>query len=146
MTHEMLQEAAWMPHHSMSQIYQQESITLNLIDDIMKDLHAKWLYHIGENPRMRLDRSLMRRSDVKTGLLECNMDPFILDLCRECFYWIGLRFSIPVHIQVIYERWNMLHFVYESVLAVTLSYNKILEGPRTARTRVNDEESSLKNP
>jgi hypothetical protein len=134
MTHGMLEEAAWMPHHTMSQIYHQESLVVNLINDMMKDLHAKWLHHTGENPRMRLDRFLMRR-DFKTGLLECNMDPFILDLCRECFYWLNLRFSIPIHIQVIYDKWRLLHFVYESVLAITLAYNKILEGSQTAFTR-----------
>jgi len=135
MTHAILEEAAWIPHYNLTQIYQQETIVVNSIDDSIKNLHTKWLHHIGDNPQMRLDRFLMRRSDVKTGLLECNMDPFVLDLFRECFYWIGLRFNIPVHIQVIYDKWNTLHFVYESVLAVTLAYNKILEGPRTATTR-----------
>nr|XP_012223058.1 PREDICTED: dynein heavy chain 2, axonemal-like [Linepithema humile] len=127
-TRRMLEEAEWMPYCGMSEeIYHQEDIVIRSIGDSMKDLYTKWLHDVGENPRARLDRFLMRRSDSKSGLLECNIDRNILNLCRECSYWINLRFNIPVHIQLIYDKWSTLHFIYESVLAVTLAYNKIIE-------------------
>lgn len=125
----MLEEAEWMPYCGMSEeIYHQEDVVIGSIEDSMKDLHVKWLHDVGENPRARLDRCLMRRSDSKSGLLECNIDPNILNLCRECSYWISLRFNIPVNIQLIHDKWSTLHFIYESVLAVTLAYNRIIEG------------------
>lgn len=128
-TRRMLEEAEWMPYCGMSEeIYHQQGIVIRSIEDSMKDLYAKWLHDVGENPRARLDRFLMRRSDIKSGLLECNIDPNILNLCRECPYWISLRFNIPVHVQLIHDKWDTLHFIYESVLAVTLAYNKIIEG------------------
>ncbi|XP_011862155.1 PREDICTED: dynein heavy chain 2, axonemal [Vollenhovia emeryi] len=127
-TRKMLEKAEWMPYCGMSEeIYHQEDIVIRSIEDSMRDLHVKWLHDVGDNPRARLDRYLMRRSDGKPGLLECNIDPNILNLCRECFYWISLKFNIPVHVQLIHDKWDTLHFIYESVLAVTLAYNKIIE-------------------
>ncbi|XP_071580099.1 dynein axonemal heavy chain 2 [Temnothorax nylanderi] len=127
-TRKMLEKAEWMPYCGMSEeIYHQEDIVIRSIEDSMKDLYVKWLHDVGDNPRARLDCYLMRRSDSKPGLLECNIDPNILNLCRECFYWISLKFNIPVHIQLIHDKWDTLHFIYESVLAVTLAYNKIIE-------------------
>lgn len=118
-----------MPYCAMSEeIYHQHSVVIKTIDDSVQDLYMRWLYEIGENPRSRLDRFLMRQSDRKPSLLECNIDPNILNLCRECTYWISLRFNIPVHVQLIYDKWNTLHFIYESVLAVTIAYNQIMEG------------------
>ena len=118
-----------MPYCAMSEeIYHQEDIMIKSIKDSMKELHIKWLYYVGDNPRAQLDRCLMRQSDSKPGLLECNIDPNILNLCHECFYWISFKFNIPVHIQQIYDMWDTLRFIYESVLAVTLAYNKIIEG------------------
>lgn len=128
-TRRLLEEAEWMPYCGMSEeIYHQHSIVIRSIEDAMKNLYAKWLNDVGENPRARLDRFLMRRNDGRFGLLECNIDPNILNLFRECSYWIGLRFGMPVHIQLIRDKWDTLHFVYESVLAVTLAYNRIIEG------------------
>lgn len=126
----MLQEAAWMPYTTLSQnIYHQEDMVIDTIADAIKELYAKWLHDVGDNPYAWFDRFLMRRSD-KFNLLECNIEPRILKLYRECFLWISLNFTLPVHIQVIYDKWETLHFVYESVLAVTLAYNRILEGVR----------------
>lgn len=128
-TGKMLEEAEWMPYCAMSEeIYHQEDIVIRSIEDSMKDLHAKWLHDVGDNPRSRLDRCLIRRNDSKSGFLECNIDPNILNLCRECSSWISLRFNIPVNIQLIHDKWNTLYFIYESVLAVTLAYNRIIEG------------------
>ncbi|KAG5316465.1 DYH2 protein, partial [Acromyrmex insinuator] len=125
-TRKMLQKAEWMPYCAMSEeINHQEDIMIKSIQDSTKELYVKWLYDVGDNPP-QLDRCLMRRSS-KPGLLECNIDPNILNLCRECFYWISFRFSIPVNIQQIYDKWDTLRFIYESVLAVTLAYNKIIE-------------------
>ncbi|KAL6262835.1 hypothetical protein P5V15_005625, partial [Pogonomyrmex californicus] len=127
-TRKMLETAEWMPYCSMSEeIYHQEDIMIRSIEESMKGLYVKWLHDVGENPRARLDRYLMRQSDSKPGLLESNIDSNILSLCHECSYWISLKFNIPVHIQIVYDKWNTLHFVYESVLAVTQAYNKIIE-------------------
>lgn len=126
---EMLTEASWLPRCGMSeQVYRQYEILVGSIGDAIVGLYHKWTLDIGDNPRCRLDRYLMRRSVDKPGLLEANIDPSILNLCREASYWSVLKFEIPVHIQVINGKWDSLQFVYESVLTVVLAYNKIIQG------------------
>lgn len=125
----MLEEAAWMPYCGLSiEICMQHDILMKSIEDLVQYLYSNWTYHVGDNPRARLDRFLMRHSDSRPGLLECNIDPDILNLCRESAYWINLRFTIPVHVQIVYDKWETLCFVYESVLAVIIGYNKVIEG------------------
>ncbi|KAG7190743.1 hypothetical protein KM043_006815 [Ampulex compressa] len=127
-TRKMLEEAEWMPFSSMSEeVYHQYDIVLKSIEDAVTDLYGRWVHETGDNPRSRLDRFLMRRSRSKPELLECNIDPFILNLCRESAYWISLRYDIPVHVQLVHDKWEAIHFVYESVLAVTLAYNNIID-------------------
>ncbi|XP_076240945.1 dynein heavy chain 2, axonemal kl-2 [Calliopsis andreniformis] len=127
-TREMLDEAAWMPFCGLSiEIYHQHDLLMKSIEDLVQDLYNKWTHELGDNPRTRLDRFLMRRSDFRPGLLECNIDPDILNLCRESAYWINLKFTIPVQLQIVYDRWETLYFVYESVLAVMIAYNTAIE-------------------
>lgn len=126
---EMLEMAVWMPYCALSdEIYHQHDLLKKSIEDFVTDIHSKWLHEIGENPRVKLDRFLMRRSDSDEGLLTCNIDPSILSLCRETAYWIALKHTIPVHMQVVYDKWETLHFVFESVLAVIIGYNKAIQG------------------
>lgn len=128
-TRDMLDEAAWMPYCGlMLEIYHQHDLLMKSIEDLIQDLYNKWTHQVGDNPRARLDRFLMCHSDPRPTLLECNIDPDILTLCRESAYWIQLKFTIPVHIQIVYDKWDTLYFVYESVLAVIIAYNKTIEG------------------
>ncbi|CAK9808028.1 Dynein axonemal heavy chain 2 [Anthophora quadrimaculata] len=127
-TREVLEQAMWMPYCSLSEdLYYQHDLLKKSIEDLVSDIHSRWIHEVGENPRARLDRFLMKRSDMRVGLLECNIDPNILKLCREAGFWIALKFTIPVHIQIVYDRWESLHFVYESVVAVIIRYNKVLQ-------------------
>ncbi|XP_008209980.1 dynein heavy chain 2, axonemal [Nasonia vitripennis] len=106
------------------------------------DLYRKWLAELGDNPQSRLDRYLMRRvsdacgADDKARLLECNVDPRLLSLCKEAGYWLDLRFELPVSVQLINGRWRSLQFVYENVLAIVGAYNKIIQA-------LSDEEKPL---
>ncbi|KAK2576896.1 hypothetical protein KPH14_005521 [Odynerus spinipes] len=127
-TRKMLEEAEWMPLCGMKfETFRQHDLVIKSMEDAISDLHRQWIEAAGENPRTHLDRSLMKRSPSSPILLECNMDPFVLDLCRECDCWINLRHDIPIQMQVIHVRWNVILFVYESVLAVVYGYNKIIE-------------------
>lgn len=128
-TRKRLEEAEWMPYCSMTvEIYHQQAIVIKSIDDAVKNLYAQWLHDVGENPRSRLDRFLMRRSDNGSGLLECNIDPDIPRLCRESSYWISLKFTVPLNVQIIYDKRETLHYIQESVHAVALACNNIIEG------------------
>ncbi|KOC70969.1 Dynein-1-beta heavy chain, flagellar inner arm I1 complex [Habropoda laboriosa] len=110
-TREVLEQAMWMPYCSLSEdLYYQHDLLKKSIGDLVADIHSRWIHEVGENPRARLDRFLMRRSDPKSGLLECNIDPNILKVCRETGFWIALKFTIPVHIQIVYDKYIFLFF------------------------------------
>ncbi|XP_078053365.1 dynein heavy chain 2, axonemal kl-2 [Augochlora pura] len=127
-TREMLEKAAWMPYCGLSlEIYNQHDVLMKSIEDLVENLYQSWVVAVGDNPRAKLDRFLMRRADDRTGNLECTIDPDILELCRESDYWVNLKFAIPVQIRLVYDKWDTLCFVYESVLAVVISYNKVID-------------------
>ncbi|XP_043277760.1 dynein axonemal heavy chain 2 [Venturia canescens] len=124
----MFAEACWLPHCSMSdEVYHQFEILVGWTRDATNALYHRWLEDAGTDFVRRLDRYLMKQKIDKPGLLECNFDPDVQKLCHEARYWSILQFEIPVHIQVVNTKWNDLQFVYESVLAVVLAYNKIIE-------------------
>lgn len=74
----------------------------------------------------KLNRTLMCRSVTHAGLLECNIDRTILEICEEAKHFELLGFIIPNNIKQIYGKYNSIKLVYESVVTVVLEYNKIL--------------------
>ncbi|XP_024940642.1 dynein heavy chain 2, axonemal [Cephus cinctus] len=132
MLKENFELAKWMPYCGIShEVYHQYKKLVTSIKAGIRDIYQKWLDDIGDDPQGRLDRYLMRQSIDRPGLLECNIHPSILIICKESKYWTGLKFDIPVHLQVINGRWDTLQFVYESVLTVVLAYNKIVQALST---------------
>lgn len=99
----------------------QNNITKNI-----KQLNNEWLDTIESNVMNKMNRTLMCRSVTRPGLLECNIDRSILDICEEARYFEMLGIGVPVHINQIYSKYNTIRLVYESVLCVVLDYNKIL--------------------
>ncbi|XP_015190542.1 PREDICTED: dynein-1-beta heavy chain, flagellar inner arm I1 complex-like [Polistes dominula] len=127
-TKKMMEEAEWLPYCAMKfEIFHQHEIVIKSIKDAIANLHSEWIEAAGENPRTHLDRSLIRRKEKSPLLMECNMDPFILDLCRECDSWNNLRFEIPIQLTVIYVKKDTIFFVYEGVLELIYTYNTIIE-------------------
>lgn len=133
-------DAEWLSYCSMSnEVNLQYEKLVNSIQDTVTNLFYKWIDNVGEGVHKRLDRYLMRPSPNKSGLLECNIDPKIINTCQEARYWTMWKFKFPISIQIIYDKWPTVKFVYESVLSVVLAYNKIIEGlfRRVIRSRNN---------
>ncbi|XP_030382586.1 dynein heavy chain 2, axonemal, partial [Scaptodrosophila lebanonensis] len=74
----------------------------------------------------KLDRFLLIRSKKKKGLLECNIDRTVITICEQVLHFEQLGFSVPGSIRKIYEKYDVLRFVYNSVVQVCLNYNHIL--------------------
>ncbi|XP_034934334.1 dynein heavy chain 2, axonemal [Chelonus insularis] len=120
--------AKWMDHCSISEeVYHQHEMLVGSIRETIAGLYRQWLDDIGDNPKSRLDRYLMRRSDDKPGLLESNLDPDVLNLCSEANYWQYFGFQMPLGVEMIYDNIDMLQFVSESILTLVLAYNRIIE-------------------
>uniref|UniRef100_A0A1I8MW68 Dynein axonemal heavy chain 2 n=1 Tax=Musca domestica TaxID=7370 RepID=A0A1I8MW68_MUSDO len=93
----------------------------------MKKSFEEWVRSCGSgNLLSRLDRTLLVRSKVKKGLLECNMDRSVLSICQQAQHFEQMGFQIPGTIKKLYEKYATLQFVYNSVIAVCLDYNRIL--------------------
>lgn len=102
-----------------------EQMNENLTKDIRK-IYDKWLDIMDVDVAAKLNRTLMCRSVTHPGLLECNIDRVVLEMCEEAQSFGLLGFGTPVHINQVYSRYNTIRLVYESVLTVVLDYNKIL--------------------
>ncbi|XP_051176804.1 dynein axonemal heavy chain 2 [Leptopilina boulardi] len=126
---ELLKLADWMPFSNISDVIceKYDSLVMSL-NDIIRNLYKKWINYIGENPQERLNCFLMRRKNEELNFkLECNMDPLILELCRDVNHWLDWDFLIPINIQIVTDKVDTLLFVYENVVSVVLAYNKILD-------------------
>ena len=126
----LMEKAKWMRYCNLSDnVYKTYEKLLQSVNEIIKDLYKKWISRVGENPQDRLDSFLMRKkTKEKYSKLECNIDPVILDLCQEAYHWLDLDFKLTINIQLVYDKWDTLSLVYENVLSVVSSYNKILDG------------------
>ncbi|KAI8038090.1 uncharacterized protein LOC128253296 [Drosophila gunungcola] len=74
----------------------------------------------------RLDRYLMVRSKKFKGLLECNVDPSVLELCEQAQHFERLGFAIPNTLKKLYERYDTIRSLYNSVIQLALRHNCIL--------------------
>lgn len=123
----MFDDALWMLPCSISkEIFAQYEKLVASIDERILNLYRKWNDKLGEDVNKRLDRSLMCKSSSKPGLLECNIDRSLLNIFRETRYWESLKYEVPPHVKAVYQKANMIIFVYENVLAVVKDYNKIV--------------------
>lgn len=89
-------------------------------------LNDKWLDGLGLEVVSRLNRPLMNRSVTHKGLLECNIDPVILELCDESKYFLLLGYDLPTNINKVFSKHTTIKFVFDSVVTVVLDYNRIL--------------------
>lgn len=123
----LFDKAEWLPENSnaLKATSAYDEMHTNLTKNI-KQLNDHWLDTMDTNVHTKLNRTLMCRSVTRPGLLECNIDRGILELCEEARYFEMLGMGVPVHINQIYSKFTTIRFVYESVLTVVLDYNKIL--------------------
>ncbi|XP_045494772.1 dynein axonemal heavy chain 2 [Colias croceus] len=100
---------------------------MGAIDVAIRELWISWTHNLDEKCGAGLNKTLMRKSAENPGLLECNIDVNILELCKEAHHWENLKLDIPLHAYAVYNKSKTVFYVYESVLAVVKGYNKILD-------------------
>lgn len=124
---ELFDKAEWLPENTnsakaMAAFEQMKvSITKNV-----KEMYTQWLETMVADVQQMLNRTLMCRSVTRPGMLECNIDRNVMELCEEARYFEMLGFNIPIHVRMIYGKYPTLRLVFETVLCVVLDYNKIL--------------------
>ncbi|XP_063358685.1 dynein axonemal heavy chain 2 isoform X1 [Cydia amplana] len=124
----VMTDAAWMmPCSSSEDVIMHVNRLMGAIDVAIRELWISWTHNLDEKCANGLNRTLMRKSTENPGLMECNIDVNILELCKEASHWENLGMDIPQHAYVVYAKSKSIMFVYESVLSVTKGYNKILD-------------------
>ncbi|XP_016963439.1 uncharacterized protein LOC108033598 [Drosophila biarmipes] len=73
-----------------------------------------------------LDRYLIVRSKKYKGLVECNIDPSVLELCEQAQHFERLGFAIPNTLKKLYERYDVIRSLYNGIIQLALSHNRIL--------------------
>lgn len=123
----LFDKAEWLPENTNSTKamaafdQMQTSITKNV-----KEMYIQWLETMNSDIQQVLNRTLMCRSVTRPGMLECNIDRRVMELCEESRYFEMLGFSIPIHVRMVYGKYATLRLVYETVMCVVLDYNRIL--------------------
>lgn len=123
-----LKNSEWLP------IVPEANVVLAKFENLKKDFEKEmrksfdeWVKSCGNTSLMdRLQRTLLVRSKVKKGLLECNMDRSVISICQQAQHFEQLGFQIPSQIRRLYEKYATLNFVYNCVITVCLDYNRIL--------------------
>lgn len=134
---QLLRECTWQRAGALDAHAEAIQNCQSLVESIntqITDLHRKWLVELDDNPQNQLKHFLMRQdyltpvTGVEQQILVCNVDTNLLSLCEEARFWLDLKYQLPQTIQQISGRWRSLQFIYENVLAIVATYNKIVEG------------------
>ncbi|XP_046962283.1 dynein axonemal heavy chain 2 [Vanessa cardui] len=124
----MTDASVWLlPCSNSEDVIMHVNRLVGAIDVAIRELWISWTHNLDEKCAAGLNRTLMRKSIENPGLLECNIDVNILDLCKEASHWENLQMDIPLHAYQVYMKSKTVFYVYESVLAVVKGYNKILD-------------------
>ncbi|KAH8339425.1 hypothetical protein KR074_005356 [Drosophila pseudoananassae] len=90
-----------------------------------EDWAAKCCGYTGDLSQ-RLDRYLIVRSKKFRGLLESNVDEAVIELCDQALHFERMGFAIPNTLKKVYERHDILRFLFSAVIQLCLRYNRIL--------------------
>lgn len=74
----------------------------------------------------KLDRHLLVRGKQPKALLQCNIDPMVLQIIAQAKHFERLGFPVPLPMRKLYERHDTLRYVYNSLLLLCLDYNRIM--------------------
>ncbi|CAH0714647.1 unnamed protein product, partial [Brenthis ino] len=136
----MTDASVWLlPCSNSEDVIMHVNRLVGAIDVAIRELWISWTHNVDEKCAAGLNKTLMRKSAENHGLLECNIDVNILELCREASHWENLGLDIPLHAYQVFMKSKTILYVYESVLAVVKGYNKILDS-------LSDEERLLFKP
>ncbi|KAJ8721222.1 hypothetical protein PYW07_001997 [Mythimna separata] len=124
----MTDASAWLlPCSNSEDVIMHVNRLMGAIDVAIREIWISWTHNVDEKCGAGLNKTLMRKSIENPGLLECNIDSSILELCHEAAHWENLFMEVPVHAYQVYAKGTTINYVYESVLAVVKGYNKIID-------------------
>lgn len=86
----------------------------------------EWIQSLGVDVFAKLHRLVLKRSLSQKGLFECNIDQSIFIIFKEAHFFKLLGFGFPVHINQFFVREPAIRTIYDSIIDMISSYNRIL--------------------
>lgn len=129
LTGNLLKSTNWIEPCTITEeaLHQYEVLNVSVREKI-EGHFDEWINYVSDNLMNLLDRTLMQQSVNRMGLLESNLDINVINLFRETHYWRFLGFIMPVHVEIINDKAEVVKFVSERILMLVIRYNKIIKG------------------
>lgn len=93
----------------------------------IQKLFDDWIQSLGVEVISKLNRLILKRCLTQTGLFECNLDQTIFIIFNEAHFFKRLGFGFPVHINQFFIKEPFIRSIYDAVIDMITSYNRILQ-------------------
>lgn len=123
----LLEQSNWLPESIDSEkISSNYKSLVNVMVKTVQKRFDEWTQSLGVDILSKLNRLLLRRSLIHSGLFECNIDGSIFTIFREARFLRWLGFGFPVHLSQFFGRERTVRFAYDAIVGMITSYNRIL--------------------
>lgn len=123
----LLEKAEWLPEcMDTDKILCNYSKIIVRMNHTIQKLFDEWVQSHGVEIITKLNRLLLMRSLTNPGFFECNIDQSIFTLFKEAQFFKMLGFGFPVHLNQFFAKEVSIRFIYDAIIEMVASYNKIL--------------------
>lgn len=123
----LFEQNEWLPESiDTAKILTNYKTMINKMEKNSQTQFDEWIHSLGVDIASKLNRLLLKRSLTHKGLFECNVDESIFTLFREARFFQMLGFGFPVHLNQFFSRERAIRFIYDSIIEMITSYNRIL--------------------
>ncbi|XP_031626211.1 dynein heavy chain 2, axonemal [Contarinia nasturtii] len=123
----LFEQNEWLPDSiDTAQILSNYKTIITKMEKTTQTLFDEWIQSLGVDIASKLNRLLLKRSLTHKGLFECNIDESIFTLFREACFFQMLGFGFPVHLNQFFSRERAIRLIYDSIVEMIASYNRIL--------------------
>lgn len=123
----LLEQNSWLPESiDTEKILSSYKTLTSVMEKTVQKRFDEWNQSHGMDIVSKLNRLLLRRSLIHSGLFECNIDESIFTVFREARFLRWLGFAFPVHLNQFFARERAVRFTYDAIIGMITSYNRIL--------------------
>lgn len=136
----LLGQNKWLPESiDTEKILANFKTVTDVMDKTVQKRLDEWVQSLGVDIVAKLNRLLLKRSLLHSGLFECNIDASVFTIFREARFLRWLGFAFPVHLSQFFARERTIRSAYDAIIAMIFSYNRTL-------MRLSDTERALLKP
>lgn len=123
----LFEQNEWLPESmDTGKILSNYKTMISVLEKNAQKLLNEWVQSFGVDVITKLNRLLLKRSLMHSGLFECNIDESIFWIFREARFFRWLGFGFPVHLTQFFSRERGIRLIYDAIVEMITSYNRIL--------------------